>query len=86
MGSVLGAVSLRCASAGLQAMRDRGDLRPDADPGQLAAGLLACLQGGMLLTQTTREIRHVEAALTTALDHIRSYAPAAAARPATAGA
>jgi AcrR family transcriptional regulator len=59
---------------GLQAMRDRGDLRPGADPAELAAGLLAALQGGMLLTQTTRDIRHLQAALKTALDHIRSYA------------
>lgn len=58
---------------GLRAMRDRGNLSPDADPGELAAGLLASLQGGMLLTRTTREIRHVEAALKTALNHIRSY-------------
>lgn len=72
---------------GLQAMRDRGDLRPDADPAQLAAGLLASLQGGMLLTQTTREIRHLQAALKTALDHIRSYATqATAARVETADA
>ena len=76
---------------GLQAMRDRGDLRPDADPDQLAAGLLASLQGGTLLTQTTREISHLEAALKTALDHIRSYATSAAPgtaapRPATADA
>ena len=72
---------------GLQAMRDRGDLRPDADPSQLADGLLASLQGGTLLTQTTREIRHLEAALKTALDHIRSYATlATAARTETVGA
>jgi AcrR family transcriptional regulator len=63
---------------GLQAMRDRGDLRPDADPAELAAGLLAALQGGILLTQTTRDIRHLQAALKTALDHIRSYASRAA--------
>jgi TetR/AcrR family transcriptional regulator, transcriptional repressor for nem operon len=69
---------------GLQAMQDRGDLRPDADPGELAVGLLAALQGGMLLTQTTRDIRHVEAALKTALDHVRSYAVSAPAT--TAGA
>ena len=68
---------------GLQAMRDRGDLHPDADPAQLAAGLLASLQGGTLLTQTTRDIRHLEAALKTALDHIRSYATSPA--PGTAG-
>lgn len=59
---------------GLQAMRDRGELRPEANPSELAAGLLAALQGGMLLTQTTRDIRHVEAALKTAVEHVRSYA------------
>jgi AcrR family transcriptional regulator len=62
---------------GLTAMRDRGDLRPDADPGELAAALLASLQGGMLLTKTTRDIRPLEAALKTALDHVKSYAPSA---------
>ena len=72
---------------GLQATRDRGDLRPDADPAQLATGLLASLQGGLLLTQTTREIRHVQAAFDTALGHIHSYAtPAAAARTEAASA
>ena len=72
---------------GLQAMRDRGDLRPGADPGLLAAGLLAALQGGMLLTQTTRDVRHVEAALKAAVDHVRSYAtvPAAGEPAETAG-
>jgi len=59
---------------GLQAMSDRGELRPGADPALLAAGLLAALQGGMLLTKTTRDIRHLEAALKTAVDHVRSYA------------
>ena len=63
---------------GLQAMRDRGDLRPEADPAELAAGLLAALQGGMLLTQVTRDIRHVEAALKTALAHVRSFAASGA--------
>jgi AcrR family transcriptional regulator len=62
---------------GLTAMRDRGDLRPDADPGELAASLLASLQGGMLLTKTTRDIRPLEAALKAALDHVKSYAPSA---------
>jgi TetR/AcrR family transcriptional repressor of nem operon len=71
---------------GLTAMRDRGDLRPDADTAELAAGLLAALQGGMLLTRTTRDIRHLEAALKTAVDYVRSYssgteAPAAGNRP-----
>jgi TetR/AcrR family transcriptional repressor of nem operon len=61
---------------GLQAMRDRGDLRPDADPAVLAAGLLASLQGGMLLARTTHDVRHLESALGAALEHVRSYAAA----------
>jgi AcrR family transcriptional regulator len=60
---------------GLTAMRDRGDLRPDADPAELGAALLASLQGGLLLAKTTRDLRLLEAALKTALDHVRSYAP-----------
>jgi AcrR family transcriptional regulator len=59
---------------GLQAMRDRGDLRPEANPRELAAALLAALQGGTLLTQTTRDIRHLQAALKSAVNHVRSYA------------
>jgi TetR/AcrR family transcriptional regulator, transcriptional repressor for nem operon len=59
---------------GLQAMRDRCELRPDADPAELASGLLAFLQGGILLTQITRDIRHLEGALRSAITLIRSYA------------
>jgi AcrR family transcriptional regulator len=59
---------------GLQAMRDRGELRPGADPAVLAAALLASLQGGILLARTTGDIRHLESALSSALDHVRSYA------------
>ena len=63
---------------GLRAMRTRGDLRPEADPAELAAGLLAALQGGTLLSQTTRDIRHLKAALKAAVDHVRTYAEAGA--------
>jgi TetR/AcrR family transcriptional repressor of nem operon len=59
---------------GLQAMRDRCELRPDADPAELASGLMAFLQGGMLLTQITRDIRHLEGALRSAITLIRSSA------------
>jgi TetR/AcrR family transcriptional repressor of nem operon len=61
---------------GLRAMRARGDLRPEADPAELAAGLLAALQGGTLLSQTTRDTRHLKAALKAAVDHVRTYAEA----------
>lgn len=60
--------------AGLRAMRDRGDLRLDADPDELALGLLSALQGGRLLAQIRRDVGPVEAALNTMLARIRSFA------------
>lgn len=59
---------------GLRLMRQRGDLRPDADPDELATGLLAALQGGLLLTRTRQDIRPVEAALRSMVAHLRSFA------------
>jgi TetR/AcrR family transcriptional regulator, transcriptional repressor for nem operon len=59
---------------GLRAMRDRGDLRPDADPDRLALATLAALQGGLLLTQLRRETTPLEAALDAMLDRIASLA------------
>ena len=57
---------------GLLAMRQRGDLGPDADPDVLARSLLAAVQGGYLLTQAHRDARGLEAALGVAIDHIES--------------
>jgi AcrR family transcriptional regulator len=59
---------------GLRLMKRRGGLRPDANPDELAILLLAALQGGMLLTQTARDIRPLEVALKAALAHVRSFA------------
>ncbi|PRY46891.1 TetR/AcrR family transcriptional regulator [Umezawaea tangerina] len=61
--------------AGLHAMRDRGDLRPDADPDRLALATLTALQGGLLLTQVRRDTVALEAALDSMIDHIGSFAP-----------
>jgi AcrR family transcriptional regulator len=55
---------------GLQMMHARGEL--DADPGDLAVATLAALQGGLLLTQIQRQVRPLEVALDTMLDHIQS--------------
>jgi AcrR family transcriptional regulator len=60
---------------GLQAMHARGELRRDADPARLAAGLLAAMQGGLLLTQLRRDTAPLEAALDLGLDHVRSLTP-----------
>ncbi|GAA1533581.1 TetR/AcrR family transcriptional regulator [Kribbella lupini] len=59
---------------GLQAMRDRGELRPDAEPDRLATSLLGALQGGVLLTQTHRDPRPLEVTLDAMLTHVESYA------------
>ena len=60
--------------AGLARMRDRGDLRPDADTDALALALLVALQGGLLLTQTRRNTAPLRAGLNTVLAYIRTYA------------
>jgi TetR/AcrR family transcriptional repressor of nem operon len=54
----------------LRAMHTRGEL--DADPDDLALATLAALQGGLLLTQIQRQVKPLEVALDTMLDHIQS--------------
>jgi TetR/AcrR family transcriptional regulator, transcriptional repressor for nem operon len=60
----------------LQGMRDRGQLIATADPGQLAAAMLAALQGGLLLAQIERNVRPLAAALDTMILLAESLAPA----------
>jgi AcrR family transcriptional regulator len=59
----------------LQGMRDRGQLVPAADPGQLAAAMLAALQGGLLLAQIERSVRPLAAALDVMISLTESLAP-----------
>jgi AcrR family transcriptional regulator len=58
---------------GLEAMRDRGDLRPEADPRHLAVSLVAALQGGALLTYATGDPQPLRAAVNAAVDYVRSF-------------
>ena len=60
-------------AAGLERMQAKGTLKPDADPGQLATGLMAALQGGYLLSNTAHDVRPMEIALDLALEHLKSY-------------
>lgn len=55
---------------GLGAMRDSGKLKPEANPTELATAVIAALQGGLLLAQTTRSSRPLELALDMAIGHI----------------
>lgn len=59
---------------GLAAMRERGDLRPDANPGHLASALVAAHQGGALVTYTTGSAEPLRAATAAAVDYVRSFA------------
>jgi AcrR family transcriptional regulator len=59
---------------GLNEMRGRGELRPDADPRHLAVVLVAAHQGGALVTFITNDPEPLRAALTGAVDYVRSFA------------
>jgi len=59
---------------GLRLMRDRGDLIPAADPDVLADGLLAALQGGLLLAQTLRRADPLRDSLQAAVAHLETFA------------
>jgi TetR/AcrR family transcriptional repressor of nem operon len=56
---------------GLRRMHDRGELDGEADT--LAAGLLAALEGGLLLAQTTASVQPLEAALDLALAGVGAH-------------
>jgi TetR/AcrR family transcriptional repressor of nem operon len=59
---------------GLHAMRDRGDLRSDADPDALAHALLGAMQGGMLLAQTLRHVDPLRDSLNAAVSYLETFA------------
>lgn len=59
---------------GLRAMRERGELRADADLEELALSLLAALQGGVLLSQTMLQVAPLEASMNAALAYVGSFA------------
>jgi TetR/AcrR family transcriptional regulator, transcriptional repressor for nem operon len=62
-------------AAGLERMRQNGTLREDADPDELATGIMAALQGGYLLAQTERSTEPMGIALDMAIAHLRALAP-----------
>ena len=56
-------------------MRDRGELRADTSPAILATGLLASIEGGMLLSQTRKQALSLHTAVAAALAHVRTFTP-----------
>lgn len=59
----------------LQAMCDRGHLRPTANPERLAVALLAAVEGGTLLAQVRRDHAPLQTALDEVLDRIEDLRP-----------
>lgn len=66
---------------GLRTMQERGELAHEADVEALAAGLLAAVQGGLLLGQAARSVTPLEAALDLAVQAIESSAGERMRRP-----
>lgn len=58
---------------GLQALKDIGGLRLDADPETLAQEALASVQGGYLLATVKRDARPMKNAIGAAIARLRSY-------------
>lgn len=56
--------------AALDAVRATANLKPSTDVSDLATTLLAALQGGLLLAQTTRSTRPLELVLDAAIDRV----------------
>ena len=58
---------------GLERMRQRGELRADASPAVLATGLLASIEGGMVLSQARKDMASLRIAVETGLAQVRGY-------------
>jgi TetR/AcrR family transcriptional repressor of nem operon len=58
----------------LERMRQRGELRADAPPAVLATGLLASIEGGMVLSQARKDMTSLRVAVEAGLAHVRTFA------------
>ncbi len=65
---------------GLTKMHERGAFSPSANPHELAVALLSAVQGGLLLSKTTRTSRPLEIAIDMAIDHIARHMNSASQR------
>jgi AcrR family transcriptional regulator len=57
-------------AAGLHRMQDRGELNAEADVAELATGVVAALQGGLILAQVARSEKPLRAALDLAVGRV----------------
>ena len=61
-------------AAALQRMVDRGELRASSDVKQLSTAAMASLQGGLLLSKTSRSVQPLEVALDATIDYLKAVA------------
>jgi TetR/AcrR family transcriptional regulator, transcriptional repressor for nem operon len=64
----------RLLAGALERMRQRGELRADAAPAVLATGLLAAIEGGMVLSQARRDMASLRIAVDSGIAHLRAWA------------
>lgn len=63
----------RLLTGALARMREAGELRADADPALLATGLLAVIEGGMVLSQARQDMASLRVAVDAGLAHVRAH-------------
>jgi TetR/AcrR family transcriptional regulator, transcriptional repressor for nem operon len=63
----------RLLADALERMRQRGELRADVSPAVLATGLLASIEGGILLSQTRQDAASLRIAVEAGLGQVRAY-------------
>ena len=62
----------RLLADALERMRQSGELRADAEPARLATGLLASIEGGMVLSQARKDIASLRIAAGMGLEPVRA--------------
>ena len=63
----------RLLAGALERMRQRGELRADAEPALLATGLLASIEGGMVLSQARKNMDSLRVAVEAGLTQVRAH-------------
>ena len=63
----------RLMADALERIRERGELGADTEPVALATGLLASIEGGMVLSQTRKDIASLRIAVEAGLGQVRAH-------------
>jgi AcrR family transcriptional regulator len=63
----------RLLAGALQRMCQSGELHADAPVAELATGLLACIEGGMVLSQARMDMASLRTAVNSGLGQVRAY-------------